>query len=208
MSKKDRKLTKKELQRKSVFEELCKDMEAKGYQKKDFTISAIKINVLSIIIMLPFVILMAVLYGVVQAGGIGKQEISIFWFVILMIICTILHELIHGLVWGLYAKHGFRAINFGIIWSSLNPYCTCSEPLNKKQYMIGTIMPTLIIGFSLCGIAIIINNAILYVVAQLMILVGGGDFYIVWKLLFYRTRNKDIVCLDHPYEIGLCIFEK
>lgn len=207
MSKKDRKLTKKELQRKSAFEEIYKEMEVKGYQKKDFTVSTIKINILSIIIMLPFVILMAILYGVVQAGGIDKQEVSILWLVILSIICIILHELIHGLVWGLYVKSGFRSIGFGIIWSSLIPYCTCKEPLNKKQYMIGTLMPTLIIGFSLCGIAIIINNTTLYVVAQLMILGGGGDFYIVWKLLFYRTR-KDTVCIDHPYEIGLCIFEK
>lgn len=204
MSKNSRNFTKKEMQRKAVFENICTDMENKGYQRKNLIISAEKISNISILIMLPFVIAMLIIHKV----GINKYEISIFRFFIFVFICLILHELIHGLVWGIYAKHRFHSINFGMIWSSLIPYCTCSEPLNKKHYIIGTLMPTIIVGFVLCGIAIFMNDFTLFIVAEYMIFGGGGDFYIVWKLLSYCDKHKEIVCVDHPYEIGLYIFEK
>lgn len=40
-----------------------------------------------------------------------------------------------------------------------------------------------------------------------MILGGGGDFYITLKLLLDYPK-KDVLYRDHPYKVGLIVFER
>ena len=52
----------------------------------------------------------------------------------LLILCLIIvHELIHGITWAIFAKNHFHAIDFGIVWSTLSPYCTCFKPLKNAH---------------------------------------------------------------------------
>ena len=41
-----------------------------------------------------------------------------------------------------------------------------------------------------------------------MILSGGGDVLIAWKLLLHRAPDAEVRYLDHPYECGLVAFER
>lgn len=91
----------------------------------------------------------------------------------LLVLClTILHELIHGITWGIFAKNHFHSIDFGIIWSSFAPYCTCSEPLKKWQYLLGTAMPTLVLGGGAAVVAVITNQIILFFLAEISFITG------------------------------------
>ncbi len=90
----------------------------------------------------------------------------------------------------------------------LTPYCTCVEPLKKWQYVVGGAMPTLILGFGLAVIAAVIGNFGLLVLSEVMILSGGGDFFIILKMLLARHPNKDVLYYDHPYECGVVAFER
>jgi hypothetical protein len=36
-------------------------------------------------------------------------------------------------------------IEFGYAASTLNPYCTCSTPLTKGNYIFGAVMPLIIL---------------------------------------------------------------
>ena len=75
-------------------------------------------------------------------------------------------------------------------------------------YIIGAAMPTLILGFGLAIAAIGTGSAWLFFLTELMILGGGGDFLIIWKILLYRSKSKEVFYFDHPYEVGLAVFEK
>lgn len=44
--------------------------------------------------------------------------------------------------------------------------------------------------------------------AEIMVLGGGGDFLIVLKMLLHKTKGKNALYYDHPYECGVVVFEK
>lgn len=207
--KKERKLTEKELKRKEQFEILKADMQRNGYKEKNLTIGILQANVGAIFIMLPFVVATAIFYFSVNSAVL--QEISLRFSILLLPILLaliVLHELIHGLVWGFFAGNHFDSIDFGVIWKALTPYCTCSEPMKKWQYILGGAMPTLVLGGGTAVIAVVTGQFLLFFLAELMIFSGGGDFLIILKILLYRSSGKDTVFYDHPYECGVVVFEK
>lgn len=209
MDKEERKLTTKELKRKESFERICNEMEKNGYETKNLTASILQANIAAVIIMLPFVVLIGWIYFTVNPAGSFSVEISTSLLFLPIFLCLIvLHEVIHGITWGIFAKNHFRSIDFGVIWKALTPYCTCSEPMKKWQYVIGGAMPTLILGFALAVIATGLNHFMLFVLSELMVISGGGDFFIILKMLLYRSKKKEVVYYDHPYECGVVAFEK
>ena len=56
---------------------------------------------------------------------------GLWMFLIVFMILIVVHELIHGFTWGMFAQSKLKAISFGFIWQYLTPYCTCKEPLKK-----------------------------------------------------------------------------
>lgn len=209
MAEDERKLTPAEEKRKENFEKLCEEMKENRYQKTDLTVSVLKANVLAIVIMLPFVIIAVLIYRL--ANPSGSLHLSLIEYILLflmLLFLTVIHEGIHGLTWGLFAKSHFKAINFGVIWSMLTPYCTCSEPLTKCQYIAGAAMPTLILAPVLGVVATIYGSFLFIILCAVMIIAGGGDFFIILKILLYKTKNKEVLYYDHPYECGVVVFEK
>ena len=211
MQNKERQLTPVEQKRKTDFEKTCEEMAQKGYLKRDLTVSVLQANIMGVIIMLPFAILALIMYLFANSSNNRNLSLSLstyIVFLIVLLLLIVLHEAIHGLTWAFFAKRRWNAIAFGIIWKMLTPYCTCTEPLTKRQYIIGVAMPTLVLGFGLAGIAAGIGSFELFMLSEIMIFCGGGDFLIILKLLLYRCRDKEILCYDHPYECGVVAFEK
>ncbi len=204
---KERKLTQKELRRKERFDAVCAQMESDGYAKTLLTVDVAKANVLAVIVMLPFVIVAVAAYQL-TAKGVALASLNIFVFLLLIAACMVIHEGIHGLTWGCFAKSGFRSIDFGVIWSMLTPYCTCSEPLGKGVYLLGSMMPTLVLGPVLTVAACVTGDFTLLMTAVVMIIGGGGDFLIVLKILSHRAKGGEVLFYDHPTELGLVVFEK
>ena len=209
MEKDKRKLTDKELKRKDHFEKLNAEMHQKGYQIKNMIIDIQQANFQGPLSMLPFMVLAFGVYYYVNGLDIDGISIGIVAAAYLLILVLIvLHELIHGITWGIFAKNHFHSIDFGIIWSSFSPYCTCSNPLKKWQYLLGVAMPTLVLGGGVAVVAVMANQLLLFFLAEYMILSGGGDFLIILKSMLYRTDKQESVYCDHPYECGFVVFEK
>lgn len=209
MSKKERELTPAEKKRKADFEIICEEMAQKGYSKKDLTVGVLKANIMALIIMLPFMAVMALIYD--AFNNTTEMVISLKHSILLLLILlclVVVHELIHGITWGIFAENHFHSINFGIIWSALTPYCTCSEPMKKWQYVLGGAMPTLVLGGGIGVVSVVSGQFLLLLLSELMILSGGGDFLIILKILLYRSGKKETVYYDHPYECGVVVFEK
>lgn len=206
---KERKLSKREQQRKEEFDKLIEQMKQDNYEINKITIGVGYANVMGIVIMLPFIILSFFLFTQINPSSSFVFSLTeCFIFLCLIIIFTILHEMIHGIMFARYAKHRFQSVEFGIIWNALTPYCTCKDSLKKSSYIVALIMPTVVLGFILVIIATFIHSALLFVLAELMIIGGGGNFLILTKLLSYHSNKKKQLFYDSPYEIGLVVFEK
>ena len=204
-----RKLTEKELKRKNDFEKFNSEMQQKGYKMKNIIINTQQAKPLCLLIMLPFMALVFWIYYNVNGFNLDCLSWGFLVVLLMLVLClSILHELIHGITWSLFAKNHFHSIDFGFIWSSFSPYCTCSEPLKKWQYLLGTAMPTLVLGGGAAVISVMTNQLLLFVLAEYMILSGGGDFLIILKSMLYRTDKQESVYCDHPYECGFVVFEK
>ncbi len=209
MDKDKRKLTEKELKRKDNFEKFSSEMQQKGYIMKNMIINTQQAKYLNLFVMLPFMAAAFWIYDNVNGFDLDRISLGGAVALPLLILCLfMLHELIHGITWGYFAKKHFHSIDFGIIWSSFSPYCSCSEPLRKWQYLLGTAMPTLVLGGGGAVVAVMTDQLLLFFLAEYMILSGGGDFQIILKSMLYHTDKKESVYCDHPYECGFVIFEK
>lgn len=211
MSKKERRLTSAELRRKKRFQQLCGEMRRQGYREHDLTIGAFQANLMAVLLTLPVLPLSAWAYFVLHPTGGSSWNfggLDSLLLLLLFLLLVGLHEAIHGLTWAVFAKNHLRSIEFGVIWRALVPYCTCGDPLKRGQYILGTAMPTLLLGFLPAVAAILGGWPWLLFLADVMIISGGGDLCIIWKVLLYRPESKDVLYCDHPYEGGVVVFER
>ena len=209
MGKDNRKLSKSEQKRKKLYEEKKKELLAQGYEEKDLTIGVVYANIMAFVLGLPIIILLLILFIYKNQSGI--YTFSIYGPVVFLIIFAVLvvvHELIHGLFWAIYAKNHLKSIEFGFMISSLTPYCCCKDMLTKPQYIVGGIMPTVLLGIVPAVISIFTGSLFWFIMGELMILAGGGDLTILLKLLRYKSKKEEILYMDHPYECGLVVFER
>ena len=208
---KNRKLSAKEQKRLNVFEETCERLSEEGYKKTDLTISIVKANLFVFLLAIPVVAIGVLLFA-------WKNPLSLLTptpqgsllFVVLFIVLIVAHELIHGLTWSLYAEHHFKDIEFGFMKEYLTPYCTCTTPLLKSHYIMGALMPCIVLGILPMAIGILLGSHLLFWIGIVMILAAGGDIMIVMKLLAYKSQSgaKEILIYDHPTQAGSVIFEK
>ena len=211
MPKKERKLTKAEEKRKAVFETVDQKMREDGYKRTDLTVGVVLANILAIVVMLPFVIISVVVFGICVPSGEMNTDITLLTYVVLLvgiIVLAVIHEGIHGLTWGAFAKNHYKSIEFGVIWKMLTPYCACTEALKRWQYILGSAMPTVVLGIALTALAIVLKSALAELLAVVLILGGGGDLIIIIKSLMYKSQGGDVLFYDHPYECGVVAFEK
>ena len=208
---KNRKLSPKEQKRLNVFEETCERLSEEGYKKTDLTISIVKANLFVFLLAIPVVAIGMLLFA-------WKNPISLLTptpqgsllFVVLFLALIVAHELIHGLTWSLYAEHHFKDIEFGFMKEYLTPYCTCTTPLLKSHYIMGALMPCVVLGILPTAIGILLGSHLLFWTGIVMILAAGGDIMIVMKVLAHKSQNRseEILIYDHPTQAGSVIFEK
>ena len=193
---------------------IMQDLE--NYKKEKLTINLMWANIFGLLILIPIVLIFGLPYYLLYnkeidfkniMDGLVLQDIAygglyVFGAIILGIV---VHELIHGITWARFAKNGFKSIKFGVLWKMLTPYCHCKEPLNVSQYMIGAIMPAIILGFIPLILAIFIGNLGLLIFGMFFTLAAGGDFLIINLI---RKENKDDLVQDHPSEAGCYIYRK
>ena len=137
---------------------------------------------------------------------IRDRLVDLLFAFLAFVVLTVVHELVHGLTWSLFAKSGWKSVSFGVIWKYLTPYCPCNEALSSSAYIVGALMPTLVLGILPVLAAYATGSLFLLVVGLLMILGGGGDLTIALKMLRFKPDGGEVLYLDHPYECGLVAF--
>ncbi|MBE5935894.1 MAG: DUF3267 domain-containing protein [Lachnospiraceae bacterium] len=209
--KQERKLSKAEKIRKENFAKYSEEMEKKGYNKREITVGEKQINVIAALIMLPFVAVFFAIFAVVHDFHI--REIfeatmeEFFLGFILIYVCIVIHELVHGITWAINCKKGFKSIAFGVMPELMTPYCHCCEALKKVPMILGIMMPTILLGIIPTIVAILLGNGLLLYVSLFNLVGGGGDF-MIFLLVIKDKSKKETLYYDHPYEPGTVVFEK
>jgi len=126
-------------------------------------------------------------------------------FFIACLIGIVLHELIHGISFALFAKRGFRAIRFGIMAPFLTPYCHCTEPLKIRHYLFGALTPAVILGLGPAITGLFIGKYLVTFLGIVFIVSAIGDLMIAH--LLWEEKPTDYA-QDHPSEAGCFVFRK
>lgn len=111
----------------------------------------------------------------------------------------LLHELIHGICFAVFAKKRFKSIRFGIMWSHLAPYCHCEDAITAKQYRIVLLMPTLLLGFLPMLTGLIVGNFLVFFAGVMLVWGGVGD---ITAYFLTKKVSGDTLIVDHPNKVG------
>lgn len=208
---KNRKLTAKEQSRLNRFEENCERLTQQGYKMTNLTIGIVKANIVVLLLAIPVVTIGVLLFSWKNpVSPLRPTPQGSLLFVLLFVVLIVAHELIHGLTWSIYTEHHFKDIEFGFMKEFLTPYCACTTPLLKSHYIMGALMPCIVLGILPTAIGILLGSSLIFWIGIVMILSAGGDLMIVVKVLAHKPQagSKEILIYDHPTQAGSVIFER
>ena len=177
-----------------------------------------KANLFALVFLIPLVLIVAFPYYYFWPEQFSKQSIGAYVKArealtfadisigaIVIVTGVVAHELLHGLGWSFYAKKGWKSIRFGIVWKYLTPFCHCKEPLKLGAYRIGSILPSIVLGFIPSILALITGNLWILIFGFFFTFAAGGDFLILWLL---RMERSSAWIQDHPEKIGCMIIQQ
>ncbi len=206
----ERKLSPQEQERLQAFQAMSSELRKQGYRQTSLVIGIDKANKLAIMMILPLLALGMVLFVLLGKGapiGFRSLKDSLLFFAG-VIILTVAHELVHGITWSIFAPNHFNDIEFGFMKETLTPYCTCRAPMNKKEYILGTIMPLIIIGIIPTAAGILMHSFMLMLLGIIMISGASGDIMIINALRKYHSDCSEQIICDLPVQAGCMVFER
>ena len=106
-------------------------------------------------------------------------------------VITLVHELVHGIFYGIFATNKFKSIKMGFLIKSFTAYCICNEKLKINHSRVGLTAPLVIMGIIPIIISIFIGNAILFLLGFFTIIMSCGDMQIFLK--FSKFSNDSWV---------------
>lgn len=186
-----------------------KPLNQEDYHKKELVLSAGKMNLYSLLLLIPVFLVFYLPFYLIWDQGIHLagfrmiiREHGLLFFGIL-VLGIFLHELIHGITWARYCRNGFHSILFGFSWKSFSPYCHCREILKINHYLAGTLMPGLVTGVLPALAGIISGNLMILILGIIFTMAAGGDFIFLWML---RNVPGTAYAEDHPEKAGCYLY--
>lgn len=180
----------------------CKDMEKKGYDIVRCIFTKKQLFSWGVLLPLPLVIIAGIIFRFLLSDRayIGELNQSVTVIVILLF-STIIHELIHGIVWGANCHDFWKSIK--INWSIFMPSCHCCEVLSSCNYLNGVLAPLIVLGGGGFLLMMIFPSTYTLLFTLINILIAGGDLIIALKVLKY----KGCIVFDMPHEMGFTVFK-
>ena len=178
------------------------------------TIDITKANVFAFVLMAVSAVVLIVPYCLIWGSEWNGETVRQFFdsfvldwalFMVAMIVGIVIHELIHGLTWACFAPSGWRSISFGVMWKMLTPYCHCNEPMRPRPYIMGALMPLIVLGI-VPAIACLLSGSLFMLIWSIFfIAAAAGDIWMAWLL---TKESADCTVLDHPSEAGFYVFDE
>lgn len=176
------------------------------------TVSLVAANVFAVVLMLVTAVALLVPYILLWRDQWQEGEVdrflgtSVTWgmFFISLVVGIVVHELIHGVTWACFTKGGWKSIRFGVMWKMLTPYCHCNEPMRPRPYILGALMPLLVLGILPAVVSLCIGSLPLLFWGIIFISAAAGD---IWMAGLLMKESPDCMVLDHPSEAGFYVFD-
>lgn len=147
------------------------------------------LNILAIIL---FIVMMVVVYLV----GFDYSDISkynILLLIVLMFAWLMLHEVLHGIGFGLFKEVDKKNIVFGMALEKGVFYCMCKQKISKKVIFTSLLFPVIIIGVITMILGSITSCGLLVYLSMFNIVGSVGD--IVMSVYFSKCPS-DVIYLD------------
>jgi hypothetical protein len=175
-----------------------------GPSTQEVVFDGARLSFILVAMIIPFYILGDRLFHSIWIHRIPLIYIMIpFWVkVVSIIIAIVLHELIHGIVFAIYAPGGFKSVSFGFNAGLGAFYCHCSEPVRVKHYRRAGMAPLVVLGLIPLIFGFFTGVAWFKTFGLLLTIGGFGDLLVYLKLL---KINKNLFVLDHPDKLGFII---
>ncbi len=162
----------------------------KKYYKYEMNMTIM--NILAIVlIVIPFLLL--------NILGLKVYEINFKGFFFLGLVgYFILHELLHGLGFFIYAKDK-KNIKFGIALEKGVLYTVCQEKISKKQVLVSLLAPTFFLTILTFPLGLLLKFPVLIVYSLLNFSGAIGDILMSYLIL---KAPKDVEYIDYNSDIG------
>lgn len=190
-------------QRLEEWEQLCARLTEEGFVITPHIIPIARANILALVLAGPPVLVLLLLFRALWPEQILDKS-TCFGILVLFVACTFLHECLHGLAWSRFCPNGLRDVHLGFLWKSLTPYCACRHPLPPGPYLLGTLLPGLLLGVGVCAVSLVVGSWAGMVLGSLNFLAAGGDLAIALE----ARHCRGCTILDHPNQAGFYTFHK
>lgn len=205
-------MTKDEKIRIDNFNRVSKELFAKGYEETKVGMGIVKANIIVLFIFAPIMYLIfkfyVKLYSIDDFINFVLDIKKFMFFIITSMVFIVIHELLHGLTWSLFTENGFKDVAFGFMWKYLTPYCSCKGPMKKGQYVLGLLMPLIVLGIVPTIIGLAMGSVFLTALGAFYIFAAGGDIIMAYLILSRDIKGKEVLLFDNPTEMGVSFFER
>ena len=188
------------------FNRVQADLKANGFREKDVIIPSGKAMVLGIVYTLPFVITLGLLYRFLLIKRAHLSEVGGLSFYIMFIaiiaISVVIHELLHGIGWAISSGRGWSVVRFNI--SALMPSCACKAVLTRGQYLVGVLLPFLVLGTGSAVFLFLYPGTVSVLTMAVNFVAAGADLLIALR----AARERGALIADHPTEAGYIAYFK
>jgi hypothetical protein len=175
-----------------------------GNSAQEVTLDGPRLTFILLVMIIPFYIIGDRLFHFiwVHREPVISLVIPLWIKVLSILLAIVLHELIHGIIFAIYAPRGFRSVTFGFNAKIGAFYCHCKEPIRVKHYRRAGIAPLIILGLFPLVFGFITGASWFKTFGLLLTIGGFGDLLIFIKLMQF---NRNLLILDHPDKLGFLI---
>jgi hypothetical protein len=176
------------------------------YQPREIKQNGIIVNIFGVVVFIVLGSLFGFIYYQIwgtfglQLGYVPliRRITNALVFLSIVAAFSLAHEMIHGMYWSKYTE-----VKISVIINLIFRGCYCKEPIIIKKFIMGLIMPTIILGVIPFIIGMVIGNILLFGFGILFIVVGSDDFLIMYLL---RKEDKKNWVKDMDNTIGIIVY--
>lgn len=154
----------------------------------------------SVLYAAPFLAFLAPLYrlALIQRSILPDVSGIRFYFLLgaILAVNTILHELLHGIGWALIGQAGWDSISFCL--NGILPSCSCHLVLKKDSYLIGILLPAMVLGSLSCLFLAVCPGTVSVFATLTNFTMAGADLAIAMEAL----KGDFIFMESHPIKAG------
>ncbi|MCL1943555.1 MAG: DUF3267 domain-containing protein [Candidatus Azobacteroides sp.] len=187
--------------------------------KKEYTFNRNKIHLIALLVSIPVLALTVAPYMIYHKDSLSmvdeyfsraKESYHGFYKVfycslpfLVLIISIFVHEFLHGICFAFSGKNRFNSVKFGIDLKSFAFYAHCKDSITKKQAVIASLMPAIVLGFFPLLYAYLFSNPWWWLFGLVSTVGGVGDFIYCYHLIT-KTKSGDVI-MDHPEKMGFMV---